>query len=101
VARPAREVLFTVVPPSDRYKAKTFIDTVIYRVGDQLGAWVYAPLAALGAGVAGISGAAVVLAALSAVNAVWLGRKMRTLSAGRPVADLDPDAAPVEPAPGL
>jgi AAA family ATP:ADP antiporter len=101
VARPAREVLFTVVPPSDRYKAKTFIDTVIYRVGDQLGAWVYAPLAALGAGVAGISGAAVALAALSAVNAVWLGHKMRGLSAGMPVAELDPDAAPVEPSPGL
>ncbi len=28
VARPAREVLFTVVPRADRYKAKTFIDTV-------------------------------------------------------------------------
>ncbi len=101
VARPAREVLFTVVAPSDRYKAKTFIDTVIYRVGDQLGAWAFAPLAAMGAGVAGISGAAVALAVLSAVNAVWLGRKMHVLSAGMPVADLDPAAAPVEPAPGL
>lgn len=89
VARPAREVLFTVVPRADRYKSKTFIDTVIYRVGDQLGAWVYAPLAALGAGVAGISSVAVVLAALSAVNAVWLGRKMQRLAAGRGVDDAD------------
>ena len=62
VARPAREVLFTVVPPSDRYKAKTFIDTVVYRAGDQLGAWAFAPLAAMGPGVPGISGVAVVLA---------------------------------------
>ena len=44
VARPAREVLFTVVAPTDRYKAKTFIDTVVYRVGDQLGAWAFALL---------------------------------------------------------
>jgi hypothetical protein len=37
-ARPTREVLFTVVPREDKYKAKSFIDTVIYRGGDQVGA---------------------------------------------------------------
>lgn len=100
VARPAREVLFTVVAPTDRYKAKTFIDTVIYRVGDQLGAWAYAPLAALGAGVAGISGAAIGLALLSAANAVWLGRKMQRLAGAAPVsAAASPPA--IEPSPGL
>jgi len=101
VARPAREVLFTVVAPTDRYKAKTFIDTVIYRVGDQLGAWVYAPLAALGAGVAGISGAAIVLAALSTANAVWLGRKMHRLAGAGTVSDAAATPPGVEPAPGL
>ncbi len=80
VARPTREVLFTVVPRGDRYKAKTFIDTVVYRAGDQIGAWAFAPLAALGAGVAGISSAAVVLAGVSAVNAIWLGRKMQRMA---------------------
>src|SRR5260370_22477683 len=39
IARPTREVLFTVVPREDRYKAKGFIDTFVYRLGDQLGAW--------------------------------------------------------------
>ncbi len=98
VARPAREVLFTVVPRTDRYKSKTFIDTVIYRAGDQIGAWAYAPLAALGAGVAGISSVAVALAALSAVNAVWLGRKMQRL-AGKSVVVDDADAGrPTTPA---
>jgi AAA family ATP:ADP antiporter len=101
VARPAREVLFTAVAPTDRYKAKTFIDTVIYRVGDQLGAWMYAPLAALGAGVAGISGAAIVLAALSTANAVWLGRKMHRLAGASPVSDAAATPPGVEPAPGL
>lgn len=61
----------------DRYKAKTVIDTVVYRAGDQIGAWVFAPVAALGAGIAGISSVAVVLAAGSTVNAIWLGRKMQ------------------------
>ena len=31
VMRPARETLFTVVPRADRYKAKAFIDTFVYR----------------------------------------------------------------------
>ncbi len=43
-ARPTREVLFTVMPREDKYKAKSFIDTVIYRLGDQVGAWSYAGL---------------------------------------------------------
>ena len=47
-ARPTREVLFTVVPREDKYKAKSFIDTVIYRLGDQVGAWSYAGLGAVG-----------------------------------------------------
>ncbi len=41
IARPIREVLFTVVPREDRYKAKSFIDTVVYRLGDQAGAWSF------------------------------------------------------------
>ena len=48
ITRPTREVLFTVLPREDRYKAKTFIDTVVYRLGDQVGALSYAGLAALG-----------------------------------------------------
>ena len=44
ITRPTREVLFTVVPREDRYKAKSFIDTVVYRAGDQIGAWSVALL---------------------------------------------------------
>ena len=39
----------------DKYKAKSFIDTFVYRVGDQLGAWSYALMTALGLGVAGVA----------------------------------------------
>jgi AAA family ATP:ADP antiporter len=38
LAKPAREVLFTVVRPEDKYKAKSFIDTFVYRSGDALAA---------------------------------------------------------------
>ncbi|MCC7008473.1 MAG: MFS transporter [Acidobacteria bacterium] len=73
VNRPAREVLFTVAAPEDRYKTKAFIDTVVYRAGDQIGAWAYAPLAAIGFGIAGISSVALGLSIVSIVNAWWLG----------------------------
>jgi AAA family ATP:ADP antiporter len=95
VARPAREMLFTVVPPGDRYKAKTFIDTVVYRAGDQVGAWAYALVAALGAGIAGISSVAVVLAVVSVANALWLGRKMLRKAAAAGMPRVDPPRAAV------
>ena len=44
LTRPAREVLFTAVSREDRYKTKNFIDTVVYRAGDQVAAWSYAGL---------------------------------------------------------
>lgn len=38
--RPGREMLYTVVAPDAKYKAKNFIDTVVYRGGDAISAWV-------------------------------------------------------------
>src|SRR3984957_5745579 len=63
IARPTREVLFTVLPREDRYKAKSFIDTVVYRLGDQLGAWSVPTLAWLG--LEGLTATSIVAAALS------------------------------------
>ena len=78
-ARPAREVLFTVIPREDKYKAKSFIDTVVYRLGDQIGAWSYAGLGLVGLAMTGIAWAAVPLSLIWLVNAVWLGRKQKSL----------------------
>ena len=75
ITRPTREVLFTVLPREDRYKAKAFIDTVIYRLGDQVGAWSYAGLTALGWDLRAISYAAVPVSALWLLNAIWLGMR--------------------------
>ncbi|HLN87266.1 MAG TPA: hypothetical protein VK200_12410, partial [Candidatus Limnocylindrales bacterium] len=80
-ARPAREVLFTVVPREDKYKAKSFIDTVVYRLGDQVGAWSYAGLGALGLAMTGISLVAVPLSIVWLLNSLWLGRKQKALEA--------------------
>jgi AAA family ATP:ADP antiporter len=78
-ARPAREVLFTVVPREDKYKAKSFIDTVIYRLGDQVGAWSYAGLGLLGMAMTGIAVVAVPISLVWLVNALWLGRRQNSL----------------------
>jgi AAA family ATP:ADP antiporter len=47
VARPARESLFTVVSRDEKYKAKSLIDTFVYRAGDTAGAGVDAWLTAI------------------------------------------------------
>lgn len=38
--RPGREMLWTAVPPQAKYKAKNFVDTVVYRGADAVSAWV-------------------------------------------------------------
>ncbi|MGA2860347.1 MAG: NTP/NDP exchange transporter [Steroidobacteraceae bacterium] len=53
IARPSREICFTVVEQSSRYKAKNVIDTVIYRFGDVSSAWMQAGLRAAGFGLGG------------------------------------------------
>lgn len=82
IARPTREVLYTVLPREDRYKAKSFIDTVVYRGGDQIGAWTYALIAMTGLGSTLMAAIAIGLAALWLVNGLWLGRR-QTLLASR------------------
>ncbi|MBV8963970.1 MAG: MFS transporter, partial [Hyphomicrobiales bacterium] len=77
ITRPAREVLYTVVPREDRYKTKGFIDTFVYRVGDQAGAWSNQWLNGAGSRAAPLVGVAV--AVLWLMNALWLGRRQQRL----------------------
>jgi AAA family ATP:ADP antiporter len=46
LSKPAREALYTIVPREQRYKAKNFIDTVVYRGGDALAGWLFATVSA-------------------------------------------------------
>ena len=80
IARPTREILFTVLPREDRYKAKSFIDTAIYRLGDQIGAWSFALLSYLKLETAEISIVAAATSALWLANSWWLGRKQDVLA---------------------
>ena len=68
------------MPREDKYKAKSFIDTVIYRTGDQVGAWSFAALSFLGLAMTGISIVAVPISIGWLLNALWLGRKQERLA---------------------
>ena len=81
IMRPARETLFTVVPREDKYKAKAFIDTFVYRGGDVVGAQVEGVLGRLAAGVTALVVVAVPLAITWAALGIWLGRAQRRQSA--------------------
>ncbi|MXX55960.1 MAG: MFS transporter [Gemmatimonadetes bacterium] len=86
VAVPTREVLYTVLPRRDKYKAKNFNDTFVYRAGDQVGAWSFAGLGALGLGTAALSWFMEPMAGVWLVVALWLGRRQRELAArGLPI----------------
>ncbi|MGE8612408.1 MAG: NTP/NDP exchange transporter [Achromobacter veterisilvae] len=67
--KPGREMLFTAVPPEDKYKTKNVIDTVVYRAGDAASGWVKAGVDMLGYGAALIA----LLGAACALGAAAVG----------------------------
>lgn len=71
--KPARDVLYTIVPREDKYKAKSFIDTAVYRGGDVLSGWCFAGMQAIGLGAVGISFVTAPLAMIWAIVALLLG----------------------------
>jgi len=75
IARPAREMLFTVLKREEKYKSKNFIDTVVFRGGDAASGWVYYALKSLGLSLAGLAAAAIPGAILWLAVGVWLGRQ--------------------------
>lgn len=79
IARPAREMLFTVVGREEKYKAKNFIDTVVYRGGDAVSGWLFTGLAGVGLGLSGIAFVAVPVAAIWLITGLALGKKQETL----------------------
>ncbi|MFC1680308.1 NTP/NDP exchange transporter [Pseudomonadota bacterium] len=79
IARPGREMCFSVLARDDKYKSKNFIDTVVYRGGDAVSGWAYAGMAALGTAASGIAVAGAAVAAVWLVTGWKLGRARERL----------------------
>jgi AAA family ATP:ADP antiporter len=76
LTRPSRDTLYTSVTREERYKAKSLIDTFIYRGGDATSASAHALVkAAFGLGLSGVAWCGAVLAAVWAVVAWALGTR--------------------------
>ncbi len=80
VAKPSREMLFTVVDQESKYKAKNVIDTVVYRFGDVTSAWLSAAI--LPFGITGLAIAGIVISAIWFPIAFALGRKYENVRDG-------------------
>jgi len=80
IMRPAREMLYVVVTRKEKYKAKNVIDTVVYRAGDAVSAWLYAGMRSLGVTLSGIALLAIPLALIWAWIAYGLGKQQTKLA---------------------
>lgn len=81
IMRPAREMLYVVLGREEKYKAKNFIDTAVYRGGDAASAWVYDGLRSFGLSMGQIAFIAAPLAAIWAFVAYRLGVRREQIAA--------------------
>jgi AAA family ATP:ADP antiporter len=85
LTRPCRDALFTVVSREEKYKAKSLIDTFVYRGGDATSGSLYQALTGpLGAGPSVIGWVGAAVSAVWTLLALGLGRAQE--ERGRPVA---------------
>lgn len=79
VSRPSRETLFSVVPASEKYKAKPVVDVFLYRGGDVAGVGVDGLFAALGFTLPMVAMATAPIAGVWGLLSVRLGRAQQKL----------------------
>jgi AAA family ATP:ADP antiporter len=86
LTQPSRKVLFTVLSREDKYKTTNFLETFVYRGGDQLAIYLYAALISAGLVLTDIAWLAVPIMFVSLGVALWLARRQRDLAAQQEVA---------------
>ena len=85
IAKPSRDMLYTVVDQQSKYKAKNVIETVVYRFGDLTSSWL--STAVLPFGVAGLAVLGMVIAAAWFPIAWMLGKRYESVRDGSLMAD--------------
>ncbi len=96
LTRPCRDALYTVVSREEKYKAKSLIDTFVYRGGDATSGSLYQALTtSLGAGPSAIGWIGAAISALWTVLALALGRAQEERGRTEPAAGAVQPAAAV------
>lgn len=71
LTKPTNDMLYAVVSPEARYKAKNFIETAVYRGGDVITTWTIRLIS--GIGLSGVALICVPVAIFWAWLAIWIG----------------------------
>jgi len=82
IAKPSREVLFTIVDAETKYKAKNFIDTVLQRGSDLIGIGLVTLAHAAGLGLVGYAWIGVALMVPAIFVSLGLGKAFERIRAG-------------------
>jgi ATP:ADP antiporter, AAA family len=77
LGKPARDMLYTVVPIAAKYKSKNVIDTALYRGSDMASGWMQSLIGRLGVGLAGWGWIAAALTVVLTAVAALVGREYR------------------------
>lgn len=81
VARPAREGLYSVLSTDEKYKAKVFIDMIIQRLGDTIGAGIFQAIEGIFAlGPRTVAGVGMTICCFWVYTALSLGRRNLSLA---------------------
>jgi AAA family ATP:ADP antiporter len=96
--KPGRESLFTLVDRESRYKAKNFIDTVVYRGEDMLTSWGYFGLVGLGLGLPALASVWIGIAMLWGLAVLWIIRLQHAPTQNWPKKGQPHDQPPRVPA---
>jgi ATP:ADP antiporter, AAA family len=77
LAKPARDMLYTVVPTAAKYQSKNVIDTALYRGSDMASGWIQSLIGRLGVGLADWGWIAAALTVALTMVAALVGRDYR------------------------
>ena len=88
LTKPTNDMLYAVVTPEEKYKAKNFIDTAVYRASDLVTAWSVRFLGGV-IGLPGIAMICVPLALFWTTLTFWIGRQYER----KDQADVDAQAS--------
>jgi AAA family ATP:ADP antiporter len=75
LSKPTSDMLYSVVSPEAKYKAKNFIDTTVYRGWDVVSSWTVRSIGALG--MSGVAMVCVPAAAIWVLIVRWIGREYK------------------------